>query len=211
LTRPPTGTDYVDSCIDRRGFLLEQRSHVGGKIGETKRALVVDTATSEFSVGGALVPRGQSGRVTKLTADSRPPGQSFWSLPEAPTGFTRVGRYAVAGPRPPVSFSADPRNVTATSVDEVFVRGIDVLVVSQGNGPLALRTTGSRVEAGDLGRGRLQVSASGSSLVVRLPGASHYVEVRGTVTPSTLINVARQLHEGPPGTLVTVPGGILDS
>jgi hypothetical protein len=194
MSAAPTARDHVDTCVDRDGLVLDERAVSDGKQTLAKRAKKVEVSSQhDFVVEGTEVPLDQGGgRVTSLTDDSRPPGESFWQLDAPPTGFTHLGRYAVVPPQPRVVGSL------ATSVDDVFTSGPDVIVVSNGHRPPVVEPGGRSV-----GVGRLYLSAVGSRIVIQHEHGA-YVEVRGTVTPATLIRLARALVEHPPGTLVTV-------
>jgi hypothetical protein len=200
MAAKPTASKYVDTCVDGHGLVLEERNGA-----MHKRALRVELGgTHEFDTNGDEVPVQQGGgQVTGVTAESRPPGEDFWSLDTPPTGFTRFGRYAVVPPQPPVAFISQGPNSVASSVDDVFTDGRDVIVVSQGRRASALEAGGTSVGVGALGKGRLYVSAVGSRVVVPLQAKGAYVEVRGTVTPERLLAVAKAMTRHPPGTLVT--------
>src|SRR5206468_3371693 len=98
------------------------------------------------------------GVVHAVTAGSRTPG-SFWELGSPPRGFSYRDRYAVV---PPQGAIADPRqrsSVIAT-VDDIWVKGPDVLIVEQGGtlggtAPFARDPNARRLRVGVLGRGEL--------------------------------------------------------
>jgi hypothetical protein len=188
IVAKPTEENHVDTCVDREGLVLEERA---GAV--HKRAVKVEFAGAhDFAVDGTEVPLDQGGgRITPLTDDSRPPGESFFELASPPKGFTHQGRYAVVPPQPRVIGSL------ATSVDDVFVRGADVIVVSNGHRAAAAEPGGTTV--GEL---QLYVSAAGSR-VAKTSAHGAYVEVRGTVSPAALLNLAKSLVRKSPGTLVT--------
>ena len=89
---------------------------------------------------------------------------------------------AVVLPRPQLSLSAAP---VATAIDDVYVRGTDVVIIEQGRRPPSSDERGAGIDLGPLGRGRLVLSTIASAVTARLPGGA-YVEVRGTVPPATL-------------------------
>ena len=215
LTGAPTADDHVDTCIDADGLGLEERQVVGGRRFGSKRATVVTVGTQttpphDYTIDGTPIPLDKGGgRITELTAASKPPGEPFWELTSPPAGFTRVGRFAVIPPQPRVSLSVGVNGI-ATSVDDVFVRGPDLIVIEQGHRPEPVRRGGRPVDLGGLGRGRLFVSGVASWVTAKLVGVG-YVEVRGTLAPRQLVAVARSLTKQPPGTLVTVPGGPTES
>ncbi|MBA3652856.1 MAG: hypothetical protein H0W70_01530 [Actinobacteria bacterium] len=212
LTGVPRSTDHVDTCIDSAGVVLDVRTVTNGRSAE-KRAVEVTLGVAasppgDYATIGTRIPfENGGGRITALTDTSRPPGGAFWSLATPPPGFAHLGRFAVVPPQPRVSVGQPPTSI-ATAIDDVFVRGPDVIVVEQGHRPRAAMD-GPPVELGALGRGRLVLSGVASSVTAQLRGSA-YVEVRGTVAPSVLASVARSLRAEPPGTLVTVPEGVTD-
>ena len=129
----------------------------------------------------------------------------FWEPAPPPPGFSHLGRFAVVAPQPPTS-SVRTSATLVTAVDDVFVRGADALIIEQGQTGAApfQPPSGTDIDLGRLGRGRLVLSATASS-VTALPNRSSFVRVSGTVPPQELTVVARSLEPQPPGTLVTVP------
>ena len=203
---PPTGAEHVDSCVSSNGFVLEETAVRGGRVVSHKVARRVtlgpSVASHAFATTGDHVPRAQGGgRILTLDPSSRPPGQDFWELRSAPAGFNHVGRFAVVAP---ASTSAP----VVTSVDDVYVRGADVIVIEQGEtlgGGAMAAQEGSPVRLGALGHGTLLVSPVASSVAALTHARGSFVRVSGTVAPSRLVAVARGLRPQPGGVLVTIP------
>ncbi|HVT78888.1 MAG TPA: hypothetical protein VHD87_17740 [Acidimicrobiales bacterium] len=201
----PTARDYVESCVTRDDIVLEETVVNAGRTASHAVARRVEVGgaalTHEFRTPGAHVPRAQGGgRILTLASDSRPPGQDFWELPAPPRGFTHVGRFAVVSP------SAGTGGVV-TSVDDVYVAGVDFVTVEQGetaSGAAMAAPSGTPVTLGRLGRGKLHVSPIGSSVAVLTKTTGSFVRVTGTVAPSHLVALARALRAQPGGTLVTI-------
>src|SRR5205823_3057828 len=113
---------------------------------------VVDHA---FATVGTHIPLKQGGgTILTLAPTSRSPGAPFWELAEPPTGFTFLGRFAVVPPQPGAGPAQRPSNVT-TAVDDVYVRGADVIIVerTEGGSP-SQASEGSHIDLGPLGSGQ---------------------------------------------------------
>jgi hypothetical protein len=200
---PPTPGDYVDSCVSANGVVLEQTSVRSGEVVSKQVATKVAFGPHhKFATAGVHVPRAQGGgRIITLDPSSRPPGPEFFELAAAPKGFTHLGRFAVVAPAP-------ANAPVVTSVDDVFVRGADMIVVEQGetlSGIAMAPAEGSKVDLGRLGTGRLVVSPVASSVSALTKARGSFVRVTGTVAPSRLVAVARALRSRPGGSLVTIP------
>jgi hypothetical protein len=205
----PRPSDHVDTCIDSAGLVLDERVVEGARISRERRAVSVEVGTraahGNYATTGTRIPPDKGGgSIQAVTLSSKPPGRPFWSLTAPPKGFNHLGRYAVVPPQPYRNLAA-----ISASIDDVFVKGPDVIVIEQGTGkgPLNAPPHGVDVDIARLGRGRLAISAVSSSLVIRPRGGDVYVEVRGTVSPRVLTAVARSLVSEPPGTLHTVAPG----
>jgi hypothetical protein len=198
----PTADDHVDTCVSANGVVLEETSVRNGGVVSHKVATKLTSGTGHhFVTAGDHVPRGQGGgRIVTLDPTSRPPGQEFFELAAPPAGFTHVGRFAVVAPTP-----ANAPVVTA--IDDVYVRGADLIVVEQGetlSGVGMAAADGAKVKLGRLGDGRLLVSPVASSVAALTQTRGSFVRVTGTVAPSRLVAVARALRAQPGGTLVTI-------
>jgi hypothetical protein len=212
LAGSPTGADHVDTCVDALGLVLAERRVVHGKVAQERRATAVragpEAGDHSYRTSGTRVPLRQGGgAVVTISDTSRPPGLTFWEPAQAPAGFSHLGRFAVVPPQPPMD-PAQSSRALVTSVDDVFVRGADVVVVEQGQtlGGAAFQppTGGRAVDLGRLGQGQVLLSATAPS-VTALLGNGTFVRVSGTLPPQDLTAVARSLEPRPPGTIVTVP------
>ena len=200
---------YTDICLDEAGLLLEEVTVVDGDLLSRKVASEVDESPElndgMFRAGETeLEVRQGGGSVKQAQPASRPPG-TFWELPAQPRGFERRGRYAVI---PPQAGFDDPtqRSGIITFVTDVWVRGIDVLVVEQGatlggRDPFAADPNARKVRVGDLGHGEVLYGLRTSEVRVLRKGGK-FVRVFGTLEPSRLLAIARSLEEQPGGELV---------
>lgn len=219
---------YVDTCVDRAGLILREQIVRDGALTLSRTAVTVEVgaaaaARGAYSSTGAPTPFDQGGgSITPLTPDSLPPGRT-WVLPAPPPGFTLLGRYVVVPPQPQAfapgaggSVAAPGRAASLViTLEDVYVRGPDVLVVEQGetanNAPFAPPAGGRPVDLGVLGPGQLVLAATASSVVGEPVGESKFVRVTGTVNPHLLIETARALasiDNGSRNTIVTIPGGV---
>jgi hypothetical protein len=211
LAAKPTAANHVDSCIDHEGLVLRERRTVDGKLVQTREATAVTIgadASHTFSTAGMHIPVKQGGgAVVTISDTSRPPGTVFWELPQAPAGFTHLGRFAVVPPQAPAA-PGQSNAATVTAVDDVYVRNADVVIIEQGQtlGAAQLKPPvgGREVDLGPVGRGSLELSAIASTVTV-LTKKSAFVRVSGTLPPDQLVAIARALRQQPAGTIVTVP------
>lgn len=199
-TAPPQGqnverfttasADVVDSCVDRDGLVLEQLQLFKGKLLVRRRAVRVDTtpqfAADAFSITKApTVPVSLGGGSVVAVDPASPsssPGLAF-VVDRVPDGFTYQGRYAVA---PPAATSNGlPDASRRGGYTDVWVRGIDLLILDQGGttygtDPLGALPLGSKVNVGALGTAVAAPGARLSQVAVTLPGGN-YVRVLGTI------------------------------
>jgi hypothetical protein len=220
------GTSYVDSCVDTDGLLLDERTVRDGRVVSDRRAVTVATGAGAASGGdygltGAVTPEDQGGgAISALAPGSLPPGRS-WVLPRPPTGFVDVGRYAIEPPQPQAftgggvgPLTGDAAASLVVGIDDVFVRGSDVIVVEEGetlNGARFPAPTGGRaVDLGPLGRGQLLLSAVGTTVNAEPADGTRFVRITGTVGAAELVALARSLRpvDERTSTLVRVPGGV---
>jgi hypothetical protein len=174
-------------------------------------------STADFELAGEQIPPQQGGGgVRALTVDSRPSSGPFWDMPRGPAGYTHAGRYAVVPSQPQAwedtsTFNAlgVPGSLVA-SVDDVYLRGPDAIVVEQGSTVSDSTFTpppGESVDLGPvLGRGQLLLSASGSEIVAEPHEGRRFVRVIGTVPPEQLIAIARSMTLQPAGTMRPLSG-----
>ena len=221
-------SSYVDTCVDETGLILREQIVRDGTLSASWTAVSVAVGRAAgdegaYAMSGVPTPYDQGGgSITPLTPDSLPPGRT-WVLSRPPAGFTLRGRYAVVSPQPQ-AFTAG-RGVSAAApgaptslvvtLEDVYVRGPDVLVVEQGgtsnNARFAPPTVGRPVDLSVLGAGQLVLAATASSVVAEPAGESKFVRVTGTVDPRLLVQTARSLVSvdmGSRNTLVTIPGGV---
>ena len=202
LPRVAGAKEPSDVCIDDAGLLLEEvayerdeivRRQVAERVSEDPRV-----SDDTFDVDEPDGDPRQLGSVQELEPDSRLPGGVFWELPDAPEGFSSRGRFAVVPAGQPGFSDPAARSSVISFVSEVWTDGPDVFVVEQGatQGADAFADDPSAVDvkAGDLGRGELIYSMVASEVRFRTKG-SRFVRVRGTLAPSELLEIARELDD----------------
>jgi hypothetical protein len=206
LPRLETAKEMTDVCVDEAGLVLEEVTFADDEI--TRRT--VATSVSERDDGERIKapkPRGdarQVGSVIELEPDSRLPGGTFWELEDGPKGFEPIGRYSVVPAGQPGFSDPMSRTTVITFVSEVWTRGPDVFVVeqgaTQGADAFGRDPNARRVKAGKLGTGELRYSMLASE--VRFDtGGTRFARVRGTLPPSELLAIARDLRGRPEGPL----------
>jgi hypothetical protein len=216
------GTTYVDTCIDSAGIVLNETQVNGGRTIADRRAVLVQTgaqavAGAPFDMTGTPTPYDSGGGAfTPLTLDSRPPGSS-WALAQRPDGFQHLGRFAVVPPQPQLfgqggnGFgSMGLPGGLVTEIDDVFVRGADVVVLEQGstlNGAtFAPPANGVGVDLGRLGRGQLLIAGNASTVVAEPGNGKGFVRLSGTLPTDQLVGLMRGLAKEPGGTLTRLQG-----
>ncbi|HEX5267366.1 MAG TPA: hypothetical protein VFW24_11380 [Acidimicrobiales bacterium] len=220
------GSSYVDSCFDADGLLLDERTVRDGRVVSERRAVTVATGADAASGGdygltGAVTPEDHGGgAISALAPGSLPPGRS-WVLPRPPAGFVHVGRYAIEPPQPQAftgggvgPLTGDAAGSLVVGIDDVFVRGSDVIVVEEGETLNGARfpapTGGQAVDLGALGRGQLLLSAVGTTVNAEPVNGTRFVRITGTAGAAELVALARSLRpvDERTSTLVRVPGGV---
>lgn len=196
----------TEICVDADGLVLEEVTVEDGEIVE--RWLATDVGTdppAEIEVEGEPVPVAEGGgSVRAIEPTSSPPGP-FWVLDDAsaPEGFEHLGRYAVVPPQTARVDSAESRPRVVAGVVDVWVRGIDVLVVDQGGtlgnvAPFGTHPGSEDVDVGDVGVGALFAEAyltrTGGEVRVLIPPGK-YVRVSATLPIDEVVAVARALRE----------------
>jgi hypothetical protein len=201
-----TAGDTFDVCVDANGLVLEQLERVDDVLTRRWIATSVDTAATVTDddvrlPGVAARPaKAGGGSVQDIEPTTAPPG-SFWQLDAPPSGFTRVGRYAVVPPQ-----GADPndektRAQVMAGVVDVFVRGSDAVIVDQGGTlghvppPLPPVAGSAGVELGALAKAAASYATPWGAEVRALIPPGRYVLVSGTLPAGDLVTIARQLHE----------------
>lgn len=213
---------YTDTCIEPDGLVLRETTYKAGAVASDRVAVSVAVGLSsvrgaDFGLPGNPTPVNQGGGAfARLTLSSRSPGIN-WAASYIPPGFQEVGRYAVIPPQPQVFGQIDNRSSTAsqlpgstvTEIDDVWVRGADVIVMEQGqtlDGATFPPPSGaSTLDLGSLGRGQLQLSGTGPVITAEPASGRHFIRLSGTLDPATLLRIARSIVTVPPGTLTTIP------
>lgn len=194
----PTATDYADACVNDAGLPLEEVTVVGGKLTQrlTATELVADPGfePTTFTITGDPVGFDQGGSVLTPLDVNATPAPGYWQLDPAPAGFDHTGRYQLLSPDQATQGAGDP----LSSYVDLYVRGIDVLVVRQG--PKASEpdvssaaSAGDPVDLGSLGSGQLMLSSIGP-IVAAHPGDS-FVQLTGTMSPADIRGLAGALHQ----------------
>lgn len=217
-----SGGAHVDTCIDAAGIVLRETQVSGGRTVSDRRAVLVQTgavavADAPFDLSGTPTPYDSGGGAfTPLTLTSRPPGSS-WALDKGLQGFRHLGRYAVVPPQPQLfgqggsGFgSMGMPGGLVTEMDDVFVRGADVLVLQQGstlNGATFAPPANSLdVALGPLGAGQLLLAGNVSTVVAEPGNHKGFVRLSGTLPADELVALMRSLTKQPGGTLTRLPG-----
>jgi hypothetical protein len=221
LPRLRSQSSYVDTCIDRAGIVLRETQVSGGRIRSDRRAVLVQTgaaalAGASFDLPGTATPFDSGGGAfTPLTLTSRPPGSS-WAPARLPGGFRHLGRFAVVPPQPQLFGqggngygSMGLPGGLVTEMDDVFVRGADVIVLQQGstlNGA-AFRPPANAVgvDLGPLGRGQLLIAGNATTVVAEPGNGKGFVRLSGTLATDELLALMRGLVKQPGGTLTRLP------
>ena len=202
----PDGEDYADACVDDRGLLLEELWVTGGKVLRRKLAVAVEEdvafTDADFPISDRVIDDPErSTTVRAVEPSSRPEGE-FWVLDAAavPEGFVGPQRFVVVMPDDSTDRGDAPpdRARTLASVADIYVRGVDVLVVDQGGtiGSVqrrAVPAAAPRATAGALGE--VGIIPGFRSLEVRSARANgRFVRVAGTLPPDQLLAVAASLR-----------------
>lgn len=214
VLRRPTDDEYGDSCVDEAGLVLEEVL-VDGDDQLSRRVAV--SVEEDVALGNDLFPVKErtaevaqgGGRVRPLVPGNRPPGE-FFELDGPLEGFESRGRWSVVPPQPEnfVDVQDDlqaPLRQRA-AVSDVFVRGVDVVIIEQGGTrggapPYTPDEDAPRIGLGPvLGDGEVVLSAQEVAVRVLLPGG-RYVRVAGTLTPVELAAIAKRLTSQAGGTL----------
>ena len=195
-------------CVDASGLVLVsydgKRVDIATKVLSTNPPTSPDELRFKLSAGFNDPNRGS---LRPIDPSTSAPGAIDWSLPATPNGFTHVGRYAVV-PLSAEVLARNSRKIAAGIVD-VYVRGIDSLIVDRGGrldsgdvtdtdlGPL---TDPTSVELGQLGAGRAGIGGIGPfgyREVRAVPAKGRYVVVAGTLPANELVTLARSLEQKP--------------
>lgn len=184
----PTGTDYVDVCLDSTGLMLEE---VIVAAGSPSQRLIATSLESEptldpalFRIDAERVGPDQGGAIVTEVDRATAPAPGYWAPATGPAGFAHHGRYKVEG--------------TNTSWVDVYVRGIDLVTIRQGTPAaepdLSEFGAGTDVDLGPLGAGKLLLRTIGPTVVAH-PGAEAFVHVTGTTSPADVQALASGLQK----------------
>ena len=197
---PRTG-NYADVCVDRNGIVLEEAWTYRNKLIQRRAAVEVDVDVAiDRDLFEIDIPPSQGslrGAVERLDPDAEDEG--LWTLPKAPRGFERLGRYGIVIPQAALPQASQQLPVPGpTSTSDVYVRGPDLLVVDQ-DPSLArvLRQDTDRDRVLDLPNlrdARLVVDARMSEVRAQTTDGS-VVRIFGTLPPSEIVELARSLTQ----------------
>jgi len=202
----PTAADHTDACIDPSGLVMEELTVKAGKAVQRLTATeVTDGATldpASPNVEGNPVGFDQGGATFTPLDAATPPTSTYRSLPTAPEGFDYRGRFTLqtadqSTPPTTAAGAAAPPVVPVTSWVDVYVQGIDFVVVRQG--PKSAEpdssdaTAAQTVDLGPLGSGRALVGAMGTTVVAH-PAADGFVQVTGTLSSTRLQDIIKGLR-----------------
>jgi hypothetical protein len=209
VLKPPTDTEFADSCVDEAGIVLEEALVTQGDIVARRIAVEVEEDASLSDdlfpdLPSSVPPASGGGLVRKLKPGSSPPGD-FFVLDAPPAGFELLGRYTVIPPQADNFSDPTREGARRAGTSDVWVRGVDVLIVDQGgtlrgDPPFTIDEENPKVDLGQFGQGERRLSAVTNEVRVILP-SGRYVRVMGTLPPDDLAAVARSLHSVPGGTL----------
>jgi len=203
----PTASDYVDTCLDGSGLVVEELTIKAGKAVQRLTATEI-TADAAYDAGnldiqGTPVAFGQGGATfTPLDVGSPPPTAAYRTVAAAPDGFEYRGRFQLvtANQTPPSTSdpaATPPPSDPVTSWVDAYVKGVDFVVVRQG--PTTAEpdssdaTAAQTVDLGPLGPGRILLGTVGTSVIAH-PAPDGFVEVTGTLSSSRLQDIIRSLR-----------------
>ncbi|HEX4903853.1 MAG TPA: hypothetical protein VFU93_00280 [Acidimicrobiales bacterium] len=195
----------TETCIDADGLVLEEVVRDADGIVSRWVATAVDiepeTTDADFALEGvAARPAAEGGgSLREVEPTSRSEGQ-FYELAEVPAGFVHRGRYAVVPPQEANPEDENTRAHVIAGVVDVWVRGIDVLVLDQGGtlgrvppfGGHPNGTPEDELSAQYRGVAESIRSAHANEVRVLLP-PGRYVKVIGTLPVDELIDLLADL------------------
>ncbi len=185
----PTATDFVDVCLDASGLIIEEVAITAGKPAQrltaTKLELDATIDPSLFAIDGPRLGTDAGGADVTEVDRSVAPKAGYWALPAPPAGFTQMGRYLIAAGE-------------GSSYIDVYVRGVDVVTVRQGDPgaepDLSDSGPGRDTDLGPLGAGQTLLRTVGPTLIAH-PGSTAFVHVAGSISPADLKGIAAGLRQ----------------
>ena len=197
----PRSGNYADLCVDRNGIVVEEAWVYRNELIQRRAAVeveidpAIDRRVFEIDIDPS---EGQfRGSVERLDPDEVDT-EGLWVLPDLPRGFETLGRYGVVIPQAALpQTGGQVPGPGPSSTTDVYVRGPDLLVVDQD--PSLVRflqeaSPGAReVDLPNLGDAMLIVDARMSEIRGQTADGS-VVRLFGTLAPSELIDLARQLR-----------------
>ena len=214
------GGDYADACVDDRGLLLEELWVTEGLVLRRKLAVSVEEdvafTDADFPIAERVMDDPDRATTVRSVEPSSRPAGEFWVLDPAalPEGFVGPQRFVVVMPDDSTDRGDAPPNRARTlaSVADLYVRGVDVLVVDQGGTIGSVQRRGvpeaaPRATAGALGE--VGIIPGFRTVEVRAARSNgRFVRVAGTLPPDQLLAIASSLRyetEGGTG-VIDLPG-----
>lgn len=199
----PKKDTYADTCVDEHGIVLEEYWLDKGRLLRRRAVTELDVGkrakTSLFKITIKSTPGINRGLVAKMHEPVKQSDPPLWSLPKAPKGFKRLGRYAVVLSNQAVPQQSQVPNTTpaAASTTDVYESGPDMIAVDQDPGLASLAGMENRpkqkVKAGKLIDAELIVDGRMSEVRGNTPDGQ-FVRIFGTVDPKLLIRLAGELR-----------------
>lgn len=195
----------ADICVDADGLILEELTFDADHVATSRWiATTVEespsTSDEEFRFEGVTPTAAKEGggSLQAVEPTSAPPGP-FWQLDELPAGFTHMGRYAIVPPQEARVDDPASRSMVIAGVSDVFVRGIDMVVVEQGGTlgqipPFGSTPNSEVIDLGELARSaEWFLTVTGAEVHALIP-PGRYVKVLGTLPSDEIIALAKSLH-----------------
>lgn len=192
--------EYADFCVDRNGIVIEEAWVYKGRLIRRRAAVEVDInppiSNDVFEIDVPENPDISRGVVKRLGDDND--GSGLYVLPKTPKGFEALGRYGVviASAAVPNPGGGPVQGPGPSSTTDVYVRGPDLLVVDQDPSLIKLVQQESRaarpIRLPNLRDAQLIVDARMSEIRART--GDTVVRIFGTIPPSELLDLARQLQ-----------------
>ena len=197
----PEGPEYADICVDRTGFLLEELWVSDGRALRRKLAIRIEPGETVpprlLEHTATPIPAAQGGgSVREVESDSYPPGRS-WFARSLPDGFEQFGRYAVV-PAQPELVDEEQRARRRASIVDVWLRGIDLLIIDQGGtiGGVDIFSpdpSAQPVQAGDFGEAEAIPDFRMNEIRISLD-RGRWIRIQGTLDFDDLLDVAEGLE-----------------